>query len=52
MCLVWLVVRCGIEGKHCEWQYDMEKGTVLSVFGLAGGRCGIEGKHCVVVLMQ
>ena len=40
---------CGVR----EWQYDMEKkGTVLSVFGLAGGRCGIEGKHCVVVLMQ
>ena len=39
---------CGVR----EWQYDMENGTVLSVFGLAGGRCGIEGKHCVVVLMQ
>ena len=36
---------CGVR----EWQYDMEKGTVLSVFGLAGGGCGVEGKHCVVV---
>ena len=39
---------CGVR----EWPYDMEKGTVLNVFGLAGGGCGIEGKHCVVVLMQ
>ena len=31
---------CGVR----EWQYDMEKGTVLNVFGLAGGGCGIEGK--------
>ena len=39
---------CGVR----EWPYDIEKSTVLNVFGLAGGGCGIEGKHCVVVLMQ
>jgi hypothetical protein len=39
---------CGVR----DWPYDIEKGTVLNVFGLAGGGCGIEGKHCVVVLMQ
>ena len=41
----WCVV---LENGNMIWK----KGTVLSVFGLAGGRCGIEGKHCVVVLMQ
>jgi hypothetical protein len=25
---------CGVR----EWQYDMEKGTDLNVFGLAGGK--------------